>query len=299
MTLKQILYIRTVSEAGSIGKAAKMLFISQSSLSESIRNLEDEYDMELFERNSQGISLTHQGEEFLKDTQLLASLYQDLDNKYKYRRGEREYFCVASLHHVSGIDAFESIVHLPENQKYRLGYLEGNMDQVLENVETSQADVGVLFFASDSRSAIIKACNRRNIFFQHLKYDQLHIYVHKLHPLAKQKSVTLRDIQAYPFISYEECNPSSPRFTTTHRQWDPRQQIISVSDRAMAYSLLAQSRAYVTGSGYLTREDQRRELVCIPITDLGQIEIGYISNPSRVLPEIAMEFIERLKAITV
>ncbi len=127
----------------------------------------------------------------------------------------------------------------------------------------------------------------------------MHIYVHKLHPLAKQKSVTLRDIQAYPFISYEECNPSSPRFTTTHRQWDPRQQIISVSDRAMAYSLLAQSRAYVTGSGYLTREDQRRELVCIPITDLGQIEIGYISNPSRVLPEIAMEFIERLKAITV
>ena len=55
----------------------------------------------------------------------------------------------------------------------------------------------------------------------------------------------------------------------------------------------------MTGSGYLTREDQRRELVCIPITDLGQIEIGYISNPSRVLPEIAMEFIERLKAITV
>lgn len=42
MTLKQILYVRAVSKAGSIGKAAESLFISQSSLSESIRNLERE-----------------------------------------------------------------------------------------------------------------------------------------------------------------------------------------------------------------------------------------------------------------
>ena len=69
MTLKQILYVRAVSKAGSIGKAAESLFISQSSLSESIRNLEREYGMVLFERTSKGISLTRQGEAFLKDTQ--------------------------------------------------------------------------------------------------------------------------------------------------------------------------------------------------------------------------------------
>lgn len=298
MTLKQILYIRAVSKAGSIGKAAESLFISQSSLSESIQNLEKEYDMVLFERTSKGISPTRQGEEFLKDTQLLANIYQDLDEKYKNRRVEREYFCVSSLHHVSGIDVFESIVSEPQNQKYHLGYLEGNMDQVMRDVETNRSDVGVLFFTSDSRSIIIKSCNRRNIFFQHLKYDLLHIYVYKTHPLAGKQSVTLAEIQAYPFISYEECHPSSARFTTTRRQWDSKQQIISVSDRAMAYSVLALGSAYVTGSGYLTREDQRRGLVSIPITDLGQIEIGYICNPSRVLPELALEYIERLKDIT-
>ena len=77
MTLKQILYVRAVSKAGSIGKAAESLFISQSSLSESIRNLEREYGMVLFERTSKGISLTRQGEAFLKDTQLLTNIYQD------------------------------------------------------------------------------------------------------------------------------------------------------------------------------------------------------------------------------
>lgn len=299
MTLKQILYVRAVSKAGSIGKAAEALFISQSSLSESIQNLEREYDMVLFERTSRGISLTRQGEEFLKDTQLLSNIYQDLDDKYKNRKSEREHFCVSSLHHVSGIDAFEHIVSQPKNQKYHLGYFEGNMDQVLQDVETNRSDVGVLFFTSDSRSTIIKACNRRNIFFQHMKYDLLHIYVHKTHPLAGRGSVTLAEIQQYPFISYEECHPSSARFTPTRRQWDPQQQIISVSDRAMAYSVLALGSAYVTGSGYLTQEDCRRSLVTAPITDLGQIEIGYICNPARALSELALEYIEWLKKITV
>ena len=299
MTLKQILYVRAVSKAGSIGKAAEALFISQSSLSESIQNLEREYDMVLFERTSRGISLTRQGEEFLKDTQLLSNIYQDLDDKYKNRKSEREHFCVSSLHHVSGIDAFEHIVSQPKNQTYHLGYFEGNMDQVLQDVETNRSDVGVLFFTSDSRSTIIKACNRRNIFFQHMKYDLLHIYVHKTHPLAGRGSVTLAEIQQHPFISYEECHPSSARFTPTRRQWDPQQQIISVSDRAMAYSVLALGSAYVTGSGYLTQEDCRRSLVTAPITDLGQIEIGYICNPARALSELALEYIEWLKKITV
>lgn len=299
MTLKQILYVRAVSKAGSIGKAAEALFISQSSLSESIQNLEREYDMVLFERTSRGISLTRQGEEFLKDTQLLSNIYQDLDDKYKNRKSDREHFCVSSLHHVSGIDAFEHIVSQPKNQKYHLGYFEGNMDQVLQDVETNRSDVGVLFFTSDSRSTIIKACNRRNIFFQHMKYDLLHIYIHKTHPLAGRGSVTLAEIQQHPFISYEECHPSSARFTPTRRQWDPQQQIISVSDRAMAYSVLALGSAYVTGSGYLTQEDCRRSLVTAPITDLGQIEIGYICNPARALSELALEYIEWLKKITV
>ena len=299
MTLKQILYVRAVSKAGSIGKAAEALFISQSSLSESIQNLEREYDMVLFERTSRGISLTRQGEEFLKDTQLLSNIYQDLDDKYKNRKSDREHFCVSSLHHVSGIDAFEHIVSQPKNQKYHLGYFEGNMDQVLQDVETNRSDVGVLFFTSDSRSTIIKACTRRTIFFQHMKYDLLHIYVHKTHPPAGRGSVTLAEIQQHPFISYEECHPSSARFTPTRRQWDPQQQIISVSDRAMAYSVLALGSAYVTGSGYLTQEDCRRSLVTAPITDLGQIEIGYICNPARALSELALEYIEWLKKITV
>ena len=299
MTLKQIMYVKAVSEAGSFVKAAEQLFISQSSLSESIKKLEVEYDMVLFERSSKGIFLTHQGEEFLKDIQLLSDFYQDIDDKYKKRHGGREHFSVSSLHHVSGVDAFDILVKRQGVKNYRLGYLEGSLQQVMENVGNNLSDVGVLFFTTESRNAVFKECGKRNIIFQHLKYSEFHVYVHNTHPLANATSVTFNDIHIYPFVSYDECNPSSSRFTNFLRQWNKSQQLIYVSDRAMAYSLVSIGSAYITGSGYLSAEDRRRGLVAIPITDLDQIEIGWISNPNRVLCELAMEYIEILKSITI
>lgn len=61
MTLTQLKYAITVSEAGSMNQAAKELFISQPSLSLAIRDLEEEIGVELFRRSSRGILLTPDG----------------------------------------------------------------------------------------------------------------------------------------------------------------------------------------------------------------------------------------------
>ena len=81
---------------------------------------------------------------------------------------------------------------------------------------------------------------------------------------------------------------------------EPQQQIISVSDRAMAYSLLALGDAYVTGSGYLTQEGLPPLLgQCAHHGSGGKSRSGISVTPSRVLSELALEYIEWLKIITV
>ena len=65
MTLTQLKYAITVAECGSMNEAAKELFISQPSLSSSIKDLETETGVQIFRRTNRGISLTPQGEEFL------------------------------------------------------------------------------------------------------------------------------------------------------------------------------------------------------------------------------------------
>lgn len=61
MTIQQLKYIIKVAETGSITEAAKVLFISQPSLSNAIREIEKEAGLIIFTRSRQGIALTKEG----------------------------------------------------------------------------------------------------------------------------------------------------------------------------------------------------------------------------------------------
>ena len=62
MTLTQLRYAITVANANSMNEAARMLFVSQPSLSSAIKELEEEIGVEIFRRTNRGISLTPEGE---------------------------------------------------------------------------------------------------------------------------------------------------------------------------------------------------------------------------------------------
>ena len=65
MTLQQLKYVIAVADTGTLTKAAKQLFISQPSLTNSIHALEKEMNIEIFRRTNKGIVISKEGEEFL------------------------------------------------------------------------------------------------------------------------------------------------------------------------------------------------------------------------------------------
>lgn len=65
MTLTQLKYVITIADTGSMNEAAKLLFISQPSLSLALKELENEIGTELFKRSNRGVVLTPEGQEFL------------------------------------------------------------------------------------------------------------------------------------------------------------------------------------------------------------------------------------------
>ena len=62
MELRQLKYFVKTAELLSFSKAAKALYITQSTLSQQIKQLEDELDMALFFRNNHKVTLTEAGE---------------------------------------------------------------------------------------------------------------------------------------------------------------------------------------------------------------------------------------------
>ena len=94
MRIQQLHYIIKIVETGSMNEAAKQLFITQPSLSNAVRDLENEMGIEIFIRNPKGITLTRDGMEFLSYARQVVEQTQLLEERYKNPVAHRELFSV-------------------------------------------------------------------------------------------------------------------------------------------------------------------------------------------------------------
>ena len=87
MTLQQLKYIVTVAETGTLSEAAKELFISQPSLTKSIKELEKEMNISIFDRTNKGVAVSKEGVEFLSYARQVLEQAALLEEKYKAQSG--------------------------------------------------------------------------------------------------------------------------------------------------------------------------------------------------------------------
>ncbi len=74
-TLRQLTYFVAVAEHGSVSHAAQALSISQSAVTEAVKDLEADLGVRLFDRHARGLAITHKGHQFLRHaTAILAGV---------------------------------------------------------------------------------------------------------------------------------------------------------------------------------------------------------------------------------
>lgn len=83
MNLKQARYIKTIAECGSITEAAKMLFVSQPSLSKMLLQIEDNIGLTLFDRSVSPFRITYAGEKYLQAADKIISANEQLDTQLR------------------------------------------------------------------------------------------------------------------------------------------------------------------------------------------------------------------------
>lgn len=98
MNINQIKYVLTVARSASMREAASKLYISQPALSASIRELEDELGILIFERSNKGITLTEAGYEFIAYAKKAVNQYEILEDKYLSKDKDKERFSVSTQH---------------------------------------------------------------------------------------------------------------------------------------------------------------------------------------------------------
>ena len=66
MNITELRYIIEIAQCGSVSAASKRLYVAQPNISKAIRNLEEEYQIQLFVRTARGMAPTREGQQLLR-----------------------------------------------------------------------------------------------------------------------------------------------------------------------------------------------------------------------------------------
>ena len=110
MTILQLKYVVAISTSASMREASSKLYVSQPALSATIRDLEEEVGVRIFERTNKGIHLTEKGNEFLGFVKQAVCQYELLENKYLGYKDGKDFYTISMQHYVFAVHAFVSSI---------------------------------------------------------------------------------------------------------------------------------------------------------------------------------------------
>ena len=294
MRIQQLHYIVKIVETGSMNEAAKQLFITQPSLSNAVRDLEREMGIKIFIRNPKGITLTKDGVEFLSYARQILEQTALLEERYKSKDTNRELFSVSSQHYAFVVNAFVSLLKGADMSRYELFFFLTRTYEIIDDVKNFRSEIGVLFLNSYNRDVLTKMFDDNRLTYTSLFQAHPHIFVSQDNPLANRDIVTMKDLEDFPYLSYDQGIHNSFYFSEEIFSQIPHKKSIVVSDRATLFNLLIGLDGYTIATGILNSNLNGDNIVSIPLDVEDMIDIVYIRHEKANLSKMGERFIDYL-----
>lgn len=295
MRIPQLVYLEKIVETGSMNEAAKQLFISQPSLTQAIKELEKEYDIQLFYRSKTGMTLTDEGREFINYARAILDQVNLLDTKFKTGTNRKQIFSVSAQHYAFVVHAFVELVKLVGGDAYDFTLRETITRNTLEDVRTFRSELGVIYLSSFNQSVLLNLIEDKELEFIPLFEAKPHVFVGRENPLTVKEIVTLEDLEDYPYLSYEQGDNHSHYFSEEILSTLPRKKHIQISDRATIFNLMVGLNGYTISSGIISSELNDEKIVAIPLAVEETMTLGYIKHKKLNLSHVGNQYLELLK----
>lgn len=280
MELRQIRYFLKVAELLNFSEASKALFITQSTLSQQIRQLENEFDTILFERNSHEVSLTEAGKQFMRyarkvmiDVDDCTQKMDDLKNMLTGELNIGVTFTFSPLLTETVLEFMKLYPHVRLNVFYK------TMSELMDMLQRREVDFVLAFKPTDRNDKI-----ESHVLFN----NHLSVVVSDRHSLAKRKSLTLDDLAPYDAAMPARGLQARNSFDDMIHSENSKLKIrVELNDVSILLKLIKQSKL-VTILAEATIHDEDG-LVAIPLEMAGNdmegcihlLKQAYVKNSAR------------------
>jgi len=291
MTLQQLKYADRVAATGSISEAARQVFVTQPTLTEAIRALEEELRVAIFTRSSRGVSVTREGEEFLASARQILDDAARIQEKYTGKAVRRPQFAVSCQHYAFAVEAFMDVVRSCEADRYDFTLRETVTSEIIDDVARHRSEIGILYLSRRNERAIMKILHREELSFEELFVAKPHVFLGKRHPLAKKKVLKPHELDDYPYLTYEQGQENALYFAEEVMPAIDRKKNIRVRDRATMTKLLLGLDGYTVSSGASSKM-YSSDIVAIPLKIEDFLRVGIIRRQGIDLSQPGKTFID-------
>ncbi len=295
MKLQQLKYVVCVAQHGNISEAAKQLFITQPSLTNAIRDLEEEMNVTIFQRTNKGVMITREGEEFLAYARQVLEQTSLLEDKFIHKRSHRSKFSISCQHYVFAVSAFMDVIKQYGYEQYDFTLRETKTHEIIEDVSQLKSEIGVLYTSSKNEEVILKLIKQHDLQFISLFTAKPHVFLAYHHPLASKAMITIEDLQDYPYLSFEQGDYNSFYFSEEILSTLDHQKNIKVRDRATMLNMIVGLNGYTICSGIISEQLNGEKIIAKQLNVDEYMNIGYIKKKNISLSRYGFAYIEALK----
>ncbi len=295
MRIQQLLYLEKIVAKGSINEAAKELYLTQPSLSNSIKELETEMGIQLLHRQRNGVSLTEEGREFMMYAKQILDQVNLMEEKYKHINPRKQLFSISAQHYAFVVHAFVDFVKQHVGEEYRFTLRETETQNIFNDLTNFKSELGILYLNNFNRQVMEKLFKTKNLEFTPLFKTTPHVFVSRDNPLAQKESIALEDLEGYPYLSYEQGEENSFYFAEEILSTLDHRMSITVSDRATIFNLMVGLNGYTISTGIISSKLNDDKILAIPLEVDDEIELGYLKRQQGKLSPLAQNYLEMLK----
>ena len=290
MNIQQLRYVVAIANSGTFREAAEKMYVSQPSLSISVRDLEKELGFKIFRRTSSGTFLTRRGMEFYEKAQDLVKGFDIFQNQYANPEEEKDEFSIASQHYdflPPTITTFSQ--RYPDYKNFRI--FESTTVQILDEVAQGHSEIGIIYLNNQNQKGIMQRVEKLGLEVIELIPFQTHIYLREGHPLAKKKELVMEDLVDLPTVRFTQEKDEYLYYSENFVDTSASSQMFNVTDRATLNGILERTNAYATGSGFLD-SDSVNGITVIPLNDNLNNRMVYVKREEVDLSQAGTLFVE-------
>lgn len=243
MNILHMKYAVEVARMGSLNKASETLLVATPNISRSIKELEGDLGITIFERTAKGVTLTPEGEEFIIYAKEILGQIDQIENFYKKGSPKKQKFSISVPRACYISEAFSEFSKSLSDDPAEIFYKETNSQRTIKNILNHDYKLGIIRYAENYDKYFKAMLEEKGLTYELVTEFTYSLIMSADSPLAQKEAISFDDLKGYIEIAHADPYvPSMPLSKVVKEELpDNIERRIFIFERASQFDLLCKN----------------------------------------------------------